>query len=171
MNAIESAFTEMARAQARTADSTVQLTSSVAALVQHAGILHALPPAPPPASPPQTYAAINGAPAPADDAAPASGSGAAMDVAAAGAVASVATLAAGPSWHGLMTPACTDGSTHVGASPSAEVDLNDGSMPVPDEAPVSRRTRPSTAMGTLLSSAPGTTQGTVEGPLVWAAST
>ena len=171
VNAIESAFTEIARAQARKVDSIVQLTSSVAALVQHAGILYALPPAPPPTSPPRPYAAIAGAPAPADDAAPASGSGAAMDVAAAGAVASVATPAASPSAHGLMTPASTNGSTHVGASPSVEVDLNDGSMPVPDEAPVSRRTRLSTALATLLSSAPGTTQGTVEGPLVWAAST
>ena len=171
VNAIESAFTEMARTQARTADSTVQLTSSVAALVQHAGILHALPPAPPPASPSRTFAAIAGAPAPADDAALASESGAAMDVAAAGAVASVATPAAGPSWHGLMAPASADGSTHVGASPCAEVDMNDGSMPVPDEAPVSRCTRLSLAMATLLSSAPGTAQGTVKGPLTWAATT
>ena len=95
MNAIESAFTEMARAQARTADSIVQLTSSAAALVQHAGIMHALPPAPPPASPPQTFAAIAGAPAPAGEAAVASASGAAMDVTAAGAVASVEAPAAG----------------------------------------------------------------------------
>ena len=102
VNAMESAFTEMARAQAQTATSIVQLTSCVAALVQHAGILHALPPAPPPAAPGRTYAAIAGAPAPADGAASASGSGAAMDVAAAGAVASGATAAAGPSWHGQM---------------------------------------------------------------------
>ena len=109
VNAIESAFTEMAGAQARAADSIVQLTPSAAALVQHTGILNALPPAPPPAPPSRTFAAIAGAPAPVDDAALASGSGAAMDVAAAGAVASVAAPAAGPSWHGLMTPASTDG--------------------------------------------------------------
>ena len=171
VNAIESVFTEMARAQARTADSIVQLTPSAEALVQHAGILHALPPAPPPAPPSRTFAAIAGAPAPVDDAALASGSGAAMDVAAAGAVASVLTLAAGPSWHGLMTPASTDGPAHVGTSPSAEMDLNDASIPVPDEAPVSRRTRLSLAMASLLSSAPGTSQGTGEGPPVWTSPT
>ena len=49
--------------------------------------------------------------------------------------------------------------------------MNDGSMPVPDEVPVSRRTRLSLAMATLVPSAPGTTQGTVEGPLTWAATT
>ena len=49
--------------------------------------------------------------------------------------------------------------------------MNDGSMPVPDEAPVSRRTRLSLAMAALLSSAPDTTQGTAEGPLTWAATT
>ena len=69
VNAIESAFTEMARAQAQTETSIVQLTSSVAALVQHAGILHALPPPPLPAAPARTYAAIAGAPVPAADAA------------------------------------------------------------------------------------------------------
>ena len=91
-----------------------------------------------------------------------------MDVAAAGAVASGATPAAGPSWHGLLTPASTDGSTHVGVSPCAEVDMNDDSKPVPDDASVSRRTRLSTAIATSLSSAPGTAQGTVKGPLTWA---
>ena len=49
--------------------------------------------------------------------------------------------------------------------------MNDDSMPAPDEAPVSRRTRLSLAMAALLSSAPGTTQGTVEGPLTWADTT
>ena len=171
VNAIESAFTEMARAQARTADSIVQLTSSAAALVQHAGIMHALPPAPPPASPPQAFAAIAGAPAPTGEVAVASASGAVMDVTAAGAVASVEAPAAGPSWHGLMTPASTDGSAHVGASPSAEMDLNDVSMPVPDEVPVSRRTRLSLTMASLLSSAPGTAQGTGEVPPAWTSPT
>ena len=70
-----------------------------------------------------------------------------------------------------MTPASTDWSTHVGASSCAEIDMIDGSMPVSDEAPVSHRTRLSLAMATLLSSAPGTTQGTAEGPLTWAATT
>ena len=51
------------------------------------------------------------------------------------------------------------------------MDLNDDCIPVPDEVPVSRRTRLSLAMASLLSSAPGTTQGTVEGPLTWAATT
>ena len=153
----------MARAQAQTATSIVQLTSSVAALVQRAGILFALPPPPSPAAPARTYAAITGAPAPAADAASASGGAVAMGVAAAGgAVASGAAAPAGPSWHGQIAPAGADGSTHVGASPCAEIDMNDGSMPVLDEAPVSRRTRYSLAIVTLLSSAPGTTQGTVE---------
>ena len=92
-----------------------------------------------------------------------------MGVKAAGAVASGAAAAAGPSWHGQMTPAGADGSTHVGTSPCAEIDMNDSSIPVPDEAPVSRRTRYSLAIATLLSSAPGMTQGTVEGPLAMAA--
>ena len=73
VDAIESAFTEVARVKARTADSVVQLTPSVAALVQHTGIIPALAPAPPPASPSRTFAAIAGAPAPAYDAALASG--------------------------------------------------------------------------------------------------
>ena len=71
----------------------------------------------------------------------------------------------------MVTPASTDGPAHVGASPSAEMGLNDGSMPVPDEAPVSRRTRLSLAMVSLLSSAPGTTQGMGEGPLAWTSPT
>ena len=92
-----------------------------------------------------------------------------MDVTAAGAATPTEAPAAGPSWHGLMTPASTDGSTHVGASPSAEMDLNDGSMPVPDEVPVSRRTRFSLALASMLPPAPGTAQGTAEGPPTWAA--
>jgi hypothetical protein len=48
---IETALAAIAQAQAQTSTSIVQLTASVAALVQRAGILHALPPAPPPAAP------------------------------------------------------------------------------------------------------------------------
>ena len=43
--------------------------------------------------------------------------------------------------------------------------MNDGSMPVPDEPPVSMRTRASLEIATLLSSVPGTAQGTFEGSL------
>ena len=49
------------------------------------------------------------------------------------------------------------------------MDLNDGSMSVPDEAPVSRRTRLALALASVLPAAPGTTQGTVEGPATWSA--
>ena len=59
-------------------------------------------------------------------------------------------------------PACTC------AAPSAEVDLNDDSIPVPD-VPVSRRTRLSLALASVLPAASGTTQGTVEGPVTWSA--
>ena len=65
-----------------------------------------------------------------------------MGVAAAGAVASGAAAAAGPSRHGQMALAGAGESTHVGASPCAEIDVNDDSMPVPGEAPVSQRTAP-----------------------------
>ena len=68
-----------------------------------------------------------------------------------------------------MTPADTGVPAHTGASPSAEIDLNDDSMPVPDDAPVSRRTRLSLALASLLLAASGTTQGTVEGPATWPA--
>ena len=68
-----------------------------------------------------------------------------------------------------MTPADTSTSAHTGATPSAEMDLNDDSMPVSDEAPVSRRTRLSLALASVLPAAPGTTQGTVEGPAPWSA--
>ena len=68
-----------------------------------------------------------------------------------------------------MTPASTGGLAHTGAAPSAEMDLNDDSIPVPDEAPVSRRTRLSLALASVLPAAPGTTQGTVEGPATWPA--
>ena len=63
-----------------------------------------------------------------------------------------------------MTPAGTGMPAHTGVAPSAEMDLNDDSMPVPDEAPVSRRTRLSLALASVLPAASGTTQGTVEGP-------
>ena len=129
--------------------------------------MHALPPAPPPAPPPQTFAATAGAPAPAGAAAVVSGSDAVMDVTAAGA--SVASNTGFQAWRTTadaiqhVALASTDGSTHVGASPSVEMDLNDGSMPVPGEVPVSRRTRLSLAVASLLSSAPGTTHDTRHG--------
>ena len=171
VNNIEAALAAIAQAQAQTSTSVVQLTSSVAALVQHAGLTHALPPAPPLAPPPQTYAAIASAPAPTGGATVASESDAVMDETAAGAPAPAEAPAAGPSWHEAMTPASTGGPTHTGAAPSVEMDLNDGSMPVPDEAPVSRRTRLSLALASMLPTAPGTAQGTVEGPATWAAMT
>ena len=92
-----------------------------------------------------------------------------MDDTSAGASAQAEAPAAGPSWHGLMTPASTGGPNHTGAAPSAEMDLNDDSMPVLDEAPVSRRTRLSLALASVLPAASGTTQGTVEGPATWLA--
>ena len=94
-----------------------------------------------------------------------------MDVAAAGAPAPAEAPAAGPSWHGAMTPASTGGPTYTGAALSAKMDLNDDSMPVPDEAPVSRRTRLSLALASMLPPAPGTAQRTFEGPATWAATT
>ena len=60
---------------------------------------------------------------------------------------------------------------HTGAAPSAEMDLNGDSIPVPDEAPVSRRTRLSLALASVLPAAPGTTQGTAEGSATWSATT
>ena len=169
MNNIESVLAAIAQAQAQTSTSIAQLTASVAALVQHVGIANALPPAPPPAPPPRTYAAIAAAPAPAGGAAVAPTSGAVMDDTSSGSSAQAEALGAGPSWHGLMTPASTGGPTHTGAAPSAEMDLNDDSMPVPDEAPVPRRTRLSLALASVLPAASGTTQGTVEGPATWSA--
>ena len=169
VNNIESVLAAIAQPKAQTSTSIVQLTSSVMALVQHFGLTNALPPAPPPAPPPQTHAAIAAAPAPAGELTVATASDAVMDDTAAGASAEAA--AAGPSWYGLMTPASTGGLTHTGATPSTEMGLNDGSMPVPDEAPVSRRTRLSLALASVLPAAPGTTQGTVEGPATWSAVT
>ena len=69
-----------------------------------------------------------------------------------------------------VAPPSTGVPAHTGAAPSAEMDLNDDSMPVPDEAPVSRRTRLSLALAPVLPAASGTTQqGTVEGPDTWSA--
>ena len=65
-----------------------------------------------------------------------------------------------------VAPPGTGVLAHTGAAPSAEMDLNDDSMPVPD-APVSRRTRLSLALASVLPAASGTTQGTVEGPATW----
>ena len=168
VNNIESALAAIAQAQAQTSTSIVQLTASVAALVQHDGIANALPPAPPPAPPPQIYAAIAAAPAPAGGAAVAPVSEAAMDGTSAGASAQAEAPAAAPSWHGSMTPMSTGGPSPTGAAPSAEMDLNNDSMPVPD-APVSRRTRLSLALASVLPAASGTTQGTAEGPATWSA--
>ena len=164
-NAMEGALAAIAQAQAQTSASIVQLASSVAALVQHAGISNALPPPPPPAAPARTYAAIAGVPVPAVGAVAAIGDGAVMEVAAAGAVAT-----AGPSWHGLDD-----------ASGRGRVDAR-GRVPVRGDrherhkhagagrtAGVSMRTRASLAIATMLASAPGTAQGTVEGPLTMAA--
>ena len=64
VNNIESVLAAVAQSQAQTSSAIVQLTASVAALVQHAGIAIALPPAPPPTPPPQSYAAITAATAP-----------------------------------------------------------------------------------------------------------
>ena len=93
VNAMEGALAAIAQAQAQTSASIVQLTSSVAALVQHVGIPNAPPPSAPPAAPVRKYAAIASAPVPAVGAVVATGDGVAMEVAAAGAGA-----AAGPSW-------------------------------------------------------------------------
>ena len=96
VNSIESVLATIAQAQAQTSQSIVQLTASVAALVQHAGIAHALPPAPPPVPPSQAYAAIAAAPAPADVAVAAPASDAVMDDTPAGASASAESSAAAP---------------------------------------------------------------------------
>ena len=63
-----------------------------------------------------------------------------------------------------VAPTSTGVPGHTGAALSAEMNLNEDSMPVPDEVPVSRRTRLSLAMASLLSSAPDTAQGTGEVP-------
>ena len=47
--------------------------------------------------------------------------------------------------------------------------MDDGSMPAPADAPVSMRTRASLAIETILRTAPGTLQGTVEASLTMAA--
>ena len=91
VNATEGALAQIAQAQAATSTSIVQLTSSVAALVQHAGIPNALPPSEPPAAPVRTYAAIAGAPIPAADAAAAAEDGRAMEDAVAGSSAAAAS--------------------------------------------------------------------------------
>ena len=50
-----------------------------------------------------------------------------------------ASAAAGSSWHEQLTPANADGSTHTGAPPCAETDMDDDSIPAPADAPVSMR--------------------------------
>ena len=168
VNNIESVLAAIAQAQAQTSASIVHLTSSVAALVQHAGIANVLPPAQPPAPPPQTYATIAAAPAPAGEVVVE----AVMEVATAGASgANTGFQTARTAADAIRTvaPPNTGVLAHTGAAPSAEMDLNDDSMPVPDEAPVSRRTRLSLALALVLPAASGTTQGTVEGPATWSA--
>ena len=167
VNNIESALAAIAQAQAQTSASIVHLTSSVAALVQHAGIANALPPAQPPAPPPQTYATIAAAPAPAGEVVVE----AVMEEATAGASgANTGFQTARTAADAVRTvaPPSTGVPAHTGAAPSAEMDLNDDSMPVPD-GPVSRRTRLSLALASVLPAASGTTQGTVEGPATWSA--
>ena len=168
MNNIEGVLAAVARSQAQSMEAIVQLTASVAALVQHAGIPIALPPAPPPTPPPRSYAAITAATAPA--VAPTTlETNAEMEPVAADA------SAADTGFQPSSTPvsAASNATAHgrTGASPSAEMDLNDDSPPVPDAAPVSRRTRLASAMASMLPHAAGTTQGTVEGPSTWAVMT
>ena len=159
VNSIETVLATIAQAQAQTSQSIVHLTASVAALVQHAGIAHALPPTPPPAASPQTYAAIAAGPAPADAVTIASVTDDDMsDTHAAAAAAQAESSAAATSWHGSMTPATTGTPPRTGAAPSAEMDLNDDSEPVPDAAPMSRRARFSAALGLVRPAASGTAQ-------------
>ena len=168
VNNIESVLAAVAQSQAQTSSAIVQLTASVAALVQHAGIAITLPPAPPPTPPPQSFAAITAATPPA--AAPvALETNADMEEPAAGA--SAANTGFQPSSTTASAVANASAQGHTGASPSAEMDLNDGSMPVPDVAPVSRRTQLSLTLASMLPPAAGTAQGTAEGPSTWAAMT
>ena len=168
VNNIEGVLAAVARSQAQSMEAIVQLTASVAALVQHAGIPIALPPAPPPTPPPRSYAAITAATAPA--VAPTTlETNVEMEPAAADAPAANTGFQPSSTTVSAVSNATAHGRT--GASPSAEMDLNDDSMPVPDAAPVSRRTRLASAMASLLSHAAGTTQGTVEGPSTWAVTT
>ena len=124
VNAIEGALAQIAQAQAATSTSIVQLTSSVAALVQDAGIPNALPPSEPPAAPVRTYVAIAGAPIPAADAAAAAEDGRATEDAVAG-----SSATAPPPRHEQLALASADGSTHTGAPPSAETDMDNDSIP------------------------------------------
>ena len=62
-----------------------------------------------------------------------------------------------------MTPADTNESMRTGTAPSAEMDLNDDSMPVPDDAPVSRRTRLSLALASVLPAASGAVPDATDG--------
>ena len=144
VNAIESALAEMARAQARTSETLVQLTTSVTALVQHAGIANALP-APPPTPAPRTFAAIAAAPAPAQSAPPPGFSAPPTT----GPAAVQPRVAPGVQWHESMTPASDSTDMHTGATPCAEIDLNDDSDPTCD-APVARRTRFAMALASLM---------------------
>jgi hypothetical protein len=173
VNTIEGVLTAVAQSQAQTSAAIVQLTASVAALVQHAGIAIALPPAPPPTPPPQAYAAIAAASAPVASVAT-SETETVMEATAAGASVANTGLQTARTTAGAIrsvTPTSTSVPGYTGAAPSAEMDLNDDSMPVPDEAPVSRRTRLSLALTAMLTGASGTTQGTVEGPATWSTAT
>ena len=168
VNNIEGVLAAVAQSQAQTSSAIVQLTASVAALVQHAGIAIALPPAPPPTPPPRSFAAITAATAPAVAPTTLETN---VDMEPAAADASAANTGFQPSSTTVSAVSNATAHGHTGASPSAEMDLNDGSMPVPDAAPVSRRTRLSLALASMLPHAAGTAQGTAEGPSTWAAMT
>ena len=164
MNNIEGVLASVARSQAQSMEAIVQLTASVAALVQHAGIPIARLDAPPPTPPPRSYAAITAATPPA--VAPTTlETNAEMEPVAADASAANTGFQPSSTTVSAVTNASALG--HAGAAPSAEMDLNDDSNPVPDAAPVSRRTRLSLALASMLSPAFGTAQGTAEGPATW----
>ena len=171
VNNIEGVLAAVARSQAQSMEAIVQLTASVAALVQHAGIPNALPPAPPPTPPPRSYAAITAATAPAVALATLE-TNVEMEPAAADAPAANTGFQPSSTTASAVSSATAHG--RAGASPSAEMDLNDDSPPVPDAAPVSRRTRLASVLESLLPvrrTSSSTLQGTVEGPPTWAAMT
>ena len=174
VNNIEGVLATVAQSQAQTSAAIVQLTASMTAIVQHLGLAIAGPPAPPPIAPIQSYAAIAAAPAPVTAvAAPVAD----VDMEATAEAAS----AASPGSHTARTTADTAQSVaptravvpRTGAAPSAEMDMNDDSMPVPDVAPMTRLTRFQLAIRGVANAvrpdASGTTQGTAEGTATWTA--
>ena len=92
-----------------------------------------------------------------------------------------AASAASPGSHTARTTADTAQSVaptravvpRTGAAPSAEMDMSDDSMPVPDVAPMTRLTRLQLAIRGVANAvrpdASGTTQGTAEGTATWTA--